>query len=250
LNCLDDVANVLDEIDDNRLRIVERNGRAWCHYQLGDYDSALTFNSEALELALSINDKGEQLQAYMLRVRLESDEKNRAAALQLAGELGLGREKQIMHYSLIDQWLKSETPDTKDVQALVQECSQGLDQMQEDIEFAWMNIVLAEYHLRQGDEQVVAQYLNRAHSAATQRGLLPETMTALILTGKLQRSQGAYEDAFDSYRQALDIAKQMASGLSDEQLRSSFMNKRTVRFLADEIKSLSARMSQKERAGA
>jgi hypothetical protein len=42
----------------------------------------------------------------------------------------------------------------------------------------------------------------------------------------------------------------MASGLSDEQLRSSFMNKRTVRFLADEIKSLSARMSQKERAGA
>ncbi|MBD3331515.1 tetratricopeptide repeat protein [candidate division GN15 bacterium] len=250
LNCLDDVAKVLGEIDDNRLRIVERNGRAWCHYQLGDYDSALSYNSEALELALSINDKGEQLQAYMLRVRLESDEKNRAAALQLAGELGLGREKQIMHYCLIDQWLKSETPATEDVQALVRECSQGLDQMQEDIEFAWMNIVLAEYHLRQGEEQVVAQYLNRAHSAATQRGLLPETMTALILTGKLQRSQGAYEDAFDRYRQALDIAKQMASGISDDQLRSGFMNKRTVRFLADEIKSLSARMSQKERAGA
>jgi tetratricopeptide (TPR) repeat protein len=250
LRCLDGVADVLTRIDDSRLQIVEWNNRAWCHYQLGDHATARSLNDRAMDLALAINDKGEQLQALMLRVRMSTEEQTRTQAIALADELGLRREKLLMHLCLIDQWLRREQPSTEGIQPVVDECRSQMEHMLEDLEFAWMNIVLAEYDIRQGDTAAASGHVQQALAAANRRGLMPEAMTALLLTGRLQRAQGAWEQAFESYRKALDLAKQMASSIANEQLRDCFMSKRTIRFLAEEIRSLSTKLSKKERAGA
>lgn len=238
---------IIREIDDKMLAVEAAVRQAGLRYLLGDKTHALEVGETALKTARQINDKSGQLNALLLITRVSDEAHFIEAALALADELHLKRERTLINFNVIESLLEQSRTD--EAYEAAEETLPELDQMSEDIELAWMCNVAAELMLAHDNLESALGYLSRAQRLANANGTLPEMITTLTLQGRIDLSKGDYEQCYRNYKSALQICKQITESIKNEADRRLFQNKRSTMFLVNEIKRLGILMGKKQRAG-
>ncbi len=91
-------------------------------------------------------------------------------------------------------------------------------------------------------------WLNKSIRFARKAGLVPDLATAISLQGRLEGISGNLEGSYAKSREALALVKQLAANCSTDQERASFLKRRSVLTLIDEVRRLAAIIGQKQRA--
>jgi len=235
------------EINDKMLAVDAAVRQAGLRYLLGDKAHALEVGETALKTARQINDKSGQLNALLLITRVSDETHFIEAALALADELHLKREKTLINFNVVESLV--EQGKATEAQVVSEKALPGLDQMSEDIELAWMCNVAAELMLAHNNLESALGYLSRAQRLANISGLLPEMVTTLTLQGRIDLSKGDYEQCYRNYKSALQICKKLVDNIEYEADRRLFQNKRSTMFLVNEIKRLGTLIGEKKGAG-
>jgi serine/threonine protein kinase len=238
---------ITKEINDKMLAVDAAVRQAGLRYLLGDKAHALEVGETAFKTARQINDKSAQLNALLLITRASDETQFIEAALALADELHLKREKTLINFNVIESLV--EQGKVTEAQVVSKRALPGLEQMSEDIELPWMCNVAAELMLAHNNLESALGYLSRAQRLANTSGLLPEMVTTLTLQGRINLSKDDYEQCYHNYKSALQICKKLVDNIEDEADRQLFQNKRSTMFLVNEIKRLGTLIGEKKGQG-
>ncbi len=234
-------------LDDRRALADFMIQKAHLRYQMGDYTQASATAQQALEIARTLGEKPVQLSAMILLTKFQSNSHMATEAAQLANTLHLEREARYLQFNRLEQIIESGAAITDDClsDGLVERCLGAED----NIDLPWMCCLAAEVSIATGRVDRAADLVKQAIRQASAMELMPETAIALALKAQLEMKNGAYENAYALYRQALQITKEMAENIADGTDRDLFMQKRSVQSLISEIRRLGSLLGQKQRAG-
>jgi len=199
-----------------------------------------------METAASLGDHVSRLPALLLAVRLRNDPRTITEAKRIAAENSLKREHLLLTFERIEHVL--ETNEQETAQTLYQSVESDAAALDEDIEMPRMTILSAEVLLEQGKHDDAVRRLDKGLTRARTAGLAPELAAGLALRAKLEIEQRAYETGYVTSRQALQVFKQLAENISNENDRAIFLNRRSVQNLMTEIRRLGKILGQKQRA--
>ncbi len=237
----------LDEVDDKPLEVALKVQQASLGYHLGKTDSALELARSAYSEAKAANDTVGMLNSLLLVTRLSDHRENYDEAIRLIEEQHLKREKVILDFGRLEYLIGN------DLSARASELADRLLRLSftedQDIELPWMLNLCSEMLLKRGENQKAEEYIQRSSRLSSSAGLTPELIVALTLQGKYRYSRGDFEGCFAAYKKALRMCKETSDNIMTPEDRSLYQSKRIVRFLAKEIKLLSQRLGEKQRAG-
>ena len=106
--------------------------------------------------------------------------------------------------------------------------------------------LVADVLLQRNERDRAFDLLTKAHRLASNSGLAPEKVTALVLQGRIFADRGEHERSYAGYKEALTLVKAMSDDLIEPADRQLFQRTPTVGFLVQEIKRLGARLSAKK----
>ncbi len=238
------VDTIIAEIDDKILQVQTTTNRAAIRFALGDREQALPLIQQVVQTAAKLNAKSEQLNALLLLTRIHNSPEYEQTTLQLIDELNLTREKILIVCNKLELLLHSEK--YQEAGKLVDGIISKIDTMSEDIELAWIGNLLADYYLATDHHEKAEHYLKQSLQSSESSSLIPEKINTLIMMGKINSQQGNFEQAFSYYKEALQLAKQIAAALVNPDDRKLYQSQRFVGFLVSEIKSLQGKIGKKK----
>lgn len=241
------VDDSLKRFDEYGLELLASVERAGIRLQIGDYRGALEVATETYTRAKTAKVSRAELECLLLLSRLTGDTEVLEAATAGIQDQHLVREALLLSFSRAEFLIRQQRFD--DAFALVNEEIGGLVGIEEDIEVPRLNLISAHLLTIRGDETRAASLAGRALRTAQQIGLVPETISALMLQGGLWRQSGAYEESYAAYRQALRLAKQVIGSITDPQDQRLYRQTPEITSMAREIKSLGEMLGQRQGAG-
>jgi len=237
----------LDGIDDKPLEVAWKVQEAGVKYHLGRLDHAEATARSAYAEAERAKDAVGMLNSLLLLSRLSLRPEDYEEAVGIINEQHLKRERVILDFGRLEYMVENESPD--EASRLADTLLKRSFPEEQDIELPWMLNLCAEMFIRRGEIKTASAYLDRSSRAASTAGLVPELIVSLTLQGKLEYAEGNFEACFADYKKALQLCKKTSDNISVPEDRSLYQSKRIVRFLAQEIKALSRRLGEKQRAG-
>lgn len=237
---LNQVENAMGKINDKRLEIMLATNRGWLRWSLGDIAGAVDFANKSLALAQEIDEKSEELYSLMLLARVSDDPTYSRRARDLASDLHLRREQMIL-----DFYAGAKIADAGNTDEAAQLLPAIINQFENhgnDIEEASLSSIAARMQILIGNHSEAEEMTEKAKRTARRTGLLPELMTALILEGQIHSAANDLEGSYGAYRQALETAKQLVSGIESDDDRLVYQKRAEMQFLTTEIKKLAGRM--------
>ncbi len=238
---------LLGKVDDAEERVRIKVEEAALRAAVGDYERALEIAAESTALADELNVKPEKLNALLMVTRISDDDAAASQAAQLADDLKMDREKFLVSANRLGVLIENDRmPEAHETAKVVEEC---LSQYTDDLEYSRIALTLAEYFIAAGKIDKSIPYVQKGLRQAEQSGLVPETITGLLLTSRLQSQSGSYEEAFKASKHALQLCKTIAENISNEDDRRRFQQTRIIQTLVTEIRDLQAKIGQKKGAG-
>ncbi|MCP4684139.1 MAG: serine/threonine protein kinase [bacterium] len=235
------------EIEDKPLEVAWKVQQASLCYHLGKTSAALELASAALDEARAAKDTVGMTNCLLLKTRLSDDGADYDETVGLIEEQHLKRERIILDFGRLEYLIENDKPEEASDLA---NCLLNLTvEEEQDIEMPWMLNLSSEMMLRQRENRKASAYLERSSRLASSTGLIPELIVALTLQGKMAHSEGNFEGCFATYRKALQLCKKTSDNIRVLEDRTFYQSKRIVGFLAREIKLLSQRLGEKQRAG-
>lgn len=236
----------LDQIDNRPMEIAHLVLCARIRQFIGDNQLALELAAQAVQAARGLGDHISSLPALLTAVRLSDDSALSADAENIIRKNNLEREHLLIHLERIERLI--ETGDTHGALALYADVERDIDALDEDIEMPRACVLAAELLLERGDPKTAIRLLERGVARARATGLTPELVTGLVVRASLEIKDNAYEMAYATTRQALQIIKQLAENVGNENDRAIFLSRRSVQDLMTEVRRLGAILGQKQRA--
>jgi tetratricopeptide (TPR) repeat protein len=237
----------LEEIDDKPLEVAWTVQQAGLYYHLGKTDAAVKLAKEALGEARRAKDTVGMLNSLLLVTRLNDRQVDFDEAVGLIDEQHLKRERIILDFGRLEYLIENEKPE--EASSLADRLLDLSFEEEQDIELPWMLNLCAEVLLQRHEGQKAEAYIERSSRLASSSGLIPELIVSLSLQGKQMYSHGDFEGCYAAYKKALQLCKKTSDNIILPEDRSLYQSKRIVGFLAREIKLLSQRLGEKERAG-
>jgi tetratricopeptide (TPR) repeat protein len=237
----------LNEIDDKSLEVAWKIQQASLGYHLGKTDAALKLAGSAYVDAKKANDTVGMLNSLLLVTRLSHRPEDYDEAVRLIEEQHLRRERVILDFGRLEYFMENEMSD--EASELADRLLQVSFREEQDIELPWMLNLCSEMMLKRRESKKAEEHLERSSRLASLAGLVPELIVSLTLQGKHQHSHRDFEGSFAAYKKALQMCKRISDNINIPEDRSLYQSKRVVRFLAKEIKLLSQRLGEKQRAG-
>jgi class 3 adenylate cyclase/tetratricopeptide (TPR) repeat protein len=111
--------------------------------------------------------------------------------------------------------------------AFAEECIEQASEMKRAKNEVKGRRLLAQVAMARGDLDEAERELAIAHDIAREIGNPPQLWKTLVALGDLRRAKG--EDGKEAYEEALGVIDNVATGLSDERLRSTFLKSEHVR---------------------
>ncbi|HWR84163.1 MAG TPA: serine/threonine-protein kinase [Candidatus Deferrimicrobium sp.] len=240
--------HIIEEIDDKMLPVQIAIQRGRMRYLVGDNAGAIACGQTALTGAKEANDTSGQLNALLLLTRVSSDPELVAHCERLIDELHLKRERLLLTCNQVEFLLSQGQSDQ--AAAVGNALPVDIERVDEDIELPWMCNVAAELMIDRGQTTIAPKCLARALRAATNSGLLPETVTILTLQGKLDLTAGDYEQSYAHFRAAMRTSKLIAQSLTNEVDRAFYSGKRETVLLVNEVQRMQTITGQQKRGRA
>ena len=244
---LEKAEQCVKKIDYRLLEVTLRVGRAGLRYALGDYPVAYELAIQALDEAHEAKDSECELNALLLITKLTDKPEYVERTEKLTDELHVTREKRLLHFNQLEYYLEHKMIGKAERSAC--KLKEIPLTIAEDIELAWMCNLLGEIFLEIGEADVAEPHIRMALSAAQTSGLTPEMVVALMLNGRMQIQRGEYEDCFSDYKKSLYLCKRIVDSIPADIDRQRYQNRRSILFLAREIRRLGQLLTKKERAG-
>lgn len=239
--------SVLDGIDDKLLEVAWQVQEAGLCYHLGKRDKALDIARSAYEHAKNDNEMVGMLNSLLLVTRLSDDQNDYDEAIRLIEKQHLQRERLILDFGCLEYAVENEL--TERSSHLAEQLLSCEFTQNQDLELPWMLNLCAEMLIARDEGLKADAFLQRASQLSSASGLIPELTVTLSLLGQRKYAEGDYEGCFVAYKKALQMCKEISEGIRDKEYRAYYQKKRIVKFLAGEIKRLSQRLGEKQRAG-
>jgi len=118
-----------------------------------------------------------------------------------------------------------------------------------NIENALFYNIYGGYLMSSGRYDEALEYYKTSFKQATANSLRPEMIDALAGIGSINIVRREYEEGYRNLRQAINIIRNMADDIKDEQHKKKFMTSGKIVSMAGEVKKLSQILAQKKRAG-
>lgn len=218
--------------------------QALIRYAVGDLDEALRLGRRIAADADRANDAEIHLSSLLLVTRLDDSAEFYERAKAHIADMHLVREARLLEFNRIEWFLGRELDDR------LREAVDQVERMSmatgDDIEIPWMCNRLAHAWLELGDSNRAAGYVDKSLALSRQYELLPENADAHLLRGRLEYKFGEYEKSYADYKQSLMCHKKISDTLTDEQDRQDYQSKRSVRFLAVEIRRLHEKLAKRK----
>ncbi|HUV31511.1 MAG TPA: tetratricopeptide repeat protein [Acidobacteriota bacterium] len=235
------------EMDHRFLETALQLQEAALRHAVGDDGQALSLARQALDEADSIGHSESQLGALLLITRMSDDPAYVRRTEELTENLHMARERQLLAFNRLEFLLERRLFDKAEALA---EQLQGIPVgLTEDIELAWMCNLIGEALLEAGEPDRAETFVGKALTVAQRCRLLPEMVVGLALSARLQHTRGAWERCYQDSKKGLQLCKEIVDSLRNEADRQRYRQKRSVAFLAKQIKQLGELLGDKGRAG-
>ena len=247
LKCFKTANNIVQQIDDKfiEISIIIESGN--CYYLMDSRQKALNLAMEALNQAEMISNKNSVLEALILITKISDDQQYFDKGLKLAEELKIKRVKYILNFNHLEHNInKNDLNKSKDI---FKEAITYLNNVTDDIELPRFYDIIAEYYIQLNEINNAITYLNKALKKAQGSGLTPELIKTFTLLGQIKFDQKEFEESYNYYKNAIQVAKKISDNIDSTENRKSFRNQEIIKFLEKEIKRLSVLIGQKNRAG-
>ncbi len=231
--CLATVIEIVDQSDNDSLKIILLNALASIRLAIGDDRGAEDISNKAKNKAEEIDNRPEKLNSLLILTKINNSTEIFDQALLLADELSLNRERILIKNNMLSNYLISDIGNN--LQDLIVEIEGSLQSMKEDVEISGIYINLAEYYLQNNQEVKAINYADKALQNAQLSNLIPEMIKSNILQGKIKFTSIEYEACFDYYKKAMKLTQQISSGLITEVDKQLFQKNNTTQSLISEI---------------
>ena len=240
------IERILESVDDHSLGLLAAIQKASIRHHLGDSPGALDIVKQTYQESVRTRNSVTELESLLLLPRLTDEPQYWEAANAIIDERRMVREKRILWFGRVEYLI--EHGRTGEAVTLAENHLPDLNQVDQDLELPWMRNLAAELHVAQRDPDRARSLLKLAKVQSQETGLRPELVTSLTLTGQIAKAEGSYEEAYASFKQALNVCREIAGNIDEDADRQLFLAQPVVRSLAEEIKSLGQRLGHKVRA--
>lgn len=245
--CLAKSSEMVKEIDDKVLNVRLNLTQSELRYELGDSKAAVQLAENALTESVALKSGLEELQALILLVRVLGKLEYLGRARNMVEELKLKREKLVLEFAYLDFLLGIDAK--ADLKRLFAPLESQFAKVKDDIEYPKLLNTAAEVLITCGERTKAAELLKSSLQIAMSKNLATEEITAHILDGRISFDEGRYEQAFVSYKKALQSCKQAVQTIPNDNDKQGFMKKPKMVFLANQIRQLSEKLGTKQKAG-
>lgn len=234
---IDKAKSIIETLDYKILEGLHILQQANTAYLIGDNVKASYLVSKSINIGTELNDNRIMLDSYLLNCRLNPTNKVIETINVLSEEQQNDRVKSLVNYILIEHFL--DQYDIESADNIYNKIKKDDKRFDEDIESSFTLLTIAKlmYHKK---ETLTSKNLT-IKSVEISKGinLKFDLINALTHLGNINYLNRDYENCFDNYKEALEIAKFINSNLFDENEQKVFSQKPIIKKLSKEIKKLS-----------
>ena len=239
-----EIDSILSKHEDAYLRIIYLLEKANLSLFLNNTEKVRELVLELYQVADKLQDKTTLVKIKLLECRLLDSDEVFESTNELISELKLVREDFLFEHVSLENTIRDKNFDA--AKEYVEKLERKRDLISIDIEYPAICNTIAEYYLHKNDLEQALYYIEQAIHIASKNKLKFEYLTSLVLKGKVLFQQNEVESCYNIYREALQIAKQIALDITHPSEQQLFQQKKEIHFLIKEIKDLSNLLSKKK----
>ena len=231
------------------LETAEQSGNPFsilpCHIDLAKLyrdakDSKLftTYYTLARQKAEDLGDKAALFALALLRFAYYEDEANWLDAKQLVTELNTSREISLLALTRLEFCIEKNELDEAD--ELVEDIRSYFTDGIEDIELPRIHLVLGKLQLLRQNVALAREELGKSLALSQAANLMPEQWQSQCELSEIAFTDKEFEVSFKYARQAIEVLKKIAAGISNtDRMHRLYSDKKVIQLLG-RIKSLQA----------